>query len=230
MRIWKAAGWLDSIWNNVRLWPWCSWRWCSDLVPPLPLGSSGSPGSQGLNGKQQTTIIIKSDNGVCCVSAEHRRTVTDWVGWFCICLWSCVLGHRALQGSRGSEGSSVEETGTGWTLKQTHLISQRAQKLPWLCFCVNNWADAAVTWYSTVSVLVSVAACCSSVCVSGREELWSSWSHTSFGVETGQTGSTPRLLTSNSRDRLEPRLQKERNQETTWRLFRWGHFEKWGHF
>ncbi len=29
-------------------------------------------------------------------------------------------------------------------------------------------------------------------------------------METEQTGSTPRLLTSNSRDRLEPRLRKKR--------------------
>lgn len=53
----ESCRWPDLIWNKVRLWPWCSWRWCSGLAPPLPLGSSGSPGSQGLNSKQQTSMI-----------------------------------------------------------------------------------------------------------------------------------------------------------------------------
>lgn len=95
------------------------------------------------------------------------------------------------------------------------------------------------TWYSTFSVFVSLAACSSIACVRGREEVWSSWSHTSFGVETEHTGSTPKLLTSNSRDRFEPRLQKYNIQETAWwwrksvfkRCFHQVRtvFFKWGH-
>lgn len=49
----------------VRLWPWCSWRWCSAPVQVLLLGSAGSLGSLGLNRKQQTTTryeIIKINN------------------------------------------------------------------------------------------------------------------------------------------------------------------------
>lgn len=66
-----------------------------------------------------------------------------------------------------------------------------------------------VTWYSVLRVFVSLAASCSIVWVSGRQEVWSNWSHTSFGVETEHTCSTPKVLTSNSRDRLEPRLKNE---------------------
>lgn len=73
--------------------------------------------------------------------------------------------------------------------------------------------DTSFTWYSAFSVLMSMTASCSSVCVRGRVEVWSSCSHTSFGVETEQTGSTVRLLTSNSRERLEPRLQKIKKDE-----------------
>lgn len=44
-------------------------------------------------------------------STEVRRTVTDWGGWFCIGLSSCVPEHRGQQRSQSSEGSSVGETG-----------------------------------------------------------------------------------------------------------------------
>jgi len=71
-----------------------------------------------------------------------------------------------------------------------------------LCVCV-----CVCTWYSVFSVFVSRAASCSCVCVSGREAVCNSCSHTSLGVETEHTGSTPKLLTSKSSDKLEPRLQ-----------------------
>lgn len=64
-----------------------------------------------------------------------------------------------------------------------------------------------LTWYSVFSVCVSFAACCSAACASGRDEVWSSWSKTSLGVVTEQKDSTPKELTSNSRERLEPRLE-----------------------
>lgn len=118
----ESHRWPDSVSdNNVRLWPGCSWRWCSGLAPPLPLGSSGSPGSQGLNSKQQIRMI-KRKKTTTCIVFFFLNAATDWEGWFCICLWSCVQGHRAPLCSQSSWGSSVEETGRcGTYVPHTHF-------------------------------------------------------------------------------------------------------------
>lgn len=126
--VWRRTIQALNISNKIRLWPWCSWHWCSGLAPSLPPGSSGSPGSQGLNKKdknKQTTRV--KQRLLCFFWGETIRWITDLAGWFCICLSSCVLGHPALQRSQSSEGSSDEKTGTGWTLKQTHLMLRGTQ-------------------------------------------------------------------------------------------------------
>lgn len=143
--------------------------------------------------------------------------VTDWEGWFCICLWSCVLEHPALRRWRSLEGSSAEENGRCW-LSNTAPSQKRARRAskPLILWRRSRWIDercaVAVTWYSVLRVLVSLEASCSIAWVSGREEVWSSWSHTSLGVVTEHMVSTPKVLTSNSSDRLEPLLQNKMTQ------------------
>lgn len=55
--------------------------------------------------------MINGNKHIKSFSTEVRRTVTDWGGWFCIGLSSCVPEHRGQQRSQSSEGSSVGETG-----------------------------------------------------------------------------------------------------------------------
>lgn len=43
---------------------------------------------------------------------KFYRKVTDWGGWFCICLWSCVLERPALLRWQSLGGSSAEEKAT----------------------------------------------------------------------------------------------------------------------
>lgn len=94
--------------------PWCSLHWCSDLAPPLPPGSSRSLDSQGLNGEKANwwDLAIEKQR-----HAVKFGDVTDWGGWFCICLWSCDLEHPALPRWQSSEGSSAED---GDMLSITH--------------------------------------------------------------------------------------------------------------
>ena len=73
-----------------------------------------------------------------------------------------------------------------------------------MCVCV---CDCVPTWYSVLSVCVTVAACCSGVCVRGLEDVWSRRRRVSLGVEMEHSGSTAaRLLTSKTKETLEPRL------------------------
>lgn len=97
---------------------------------------------------------------------------------------------------------------------EMELVPGKVLVLITLFCCAPLWKRTSLlmmnhTWYSEFSVLVSVAVSCSWTWLKGREEVWRSWSHTSLGVLIWQTVSTARLLTSNWRDRLEPRLQNK---------------------
>lgn len=180
-------------------WPGCSWRWCSglDLLPLL--GSSAPPGFLGLS--SQPTAMSSTGGGAEKALHTDICMATHWVGWFCICPWSYVLEHQALPSLRSWEGFSERKT-RSWFI----IFHKSKEKHMWTSCFQGKWCS--FTWYSEFSVFVSLAACCSMACWRGREEVWSSWSHTSLGVETEQIGSTPNVLTSNCSERLEPRLSK----------------------
>lgn len=197
--------------------PWRSWHWCSDLVRPRPPGSSGSLGSLGLNGKHWWDVAIEK---------KKKKTSSEilqwgyWLGRMVLYLSLIICPGTSSSAALtkfggifcGGEGDMLSNQ--TWR-RHKNQLDQRAS---------HSYSDEEaaeftnvvlwlfVTWYSVLSVLVSLEASCSIAWVRGREEVWSNWSHTSLGVVTEHMVSTPKVLTSNSSDRLEPLLQNKTTQ------------------
>ena len=92
-----------------------------------------------------------------------RRTLTGQDGF--VSVFNHVTWNIELRRAHEVRRDLLWRRHNTHTPEHTQKLTQYTPTSECECVCV------CVTWYSTFSVLVSMAACCSMACVSGREEV-----------------------------------------------------------